>query len=247
MSTQKKSTKKVNKKKTTKRTVQQNIVKKKAKKKVTRKAVKKEQAKKEKKHLDIMVDLESLGNKDKPVLMQLSAVLFNRHTGKNLEEFNEFICPKSGIDAGLDVQGDTVAWWLTQDKEVIKKVFVKAILEGLPLKEVLEKFNAFLEAMKEKYNVESIILHGNGLISDGVWIMSAYKAVNVDNPFKYYEYQDVRTLCQVGYDVLGVNFKASTKFVGNQHDGLDDCKHQIKYCTKYMKALKKHHKRNKIK
>jgi hypothetical protein len=45
--------------------------------------------------------------------------------------------------------------------------------------------------------------------------------------------RDVRTLSSFRPDL-----KAGTVFVGTPHDAIDDCKHQIKYCRKIVKALK---------
>jgi hypothetical protein len=189
--------------------------------------------------LDIMVDLETLAVNDSPVIIQLSGVIFDRMTGKTYEEFNELISPESGITSGLSVNGDTVAWWLTQECKVIKDVFLKSITSGKKLDKVLMAFSKFINDVKKTHNVESISLWGNGILSDNLWIQSNFKAVGLAECFQYNEHRDVRTLVQVGIDILGKDFKKDTTFVGNEHNAIDDCHHQIKYCVKINKELKK--------
>jgi hypothetical protein len=190
-------------------------------------------------HLDLMVDLETLGTNGSPVIIQFSGVIFDRITGKTFQEFNEFITPTSGIAAGLSIDGETIAWWLTQEKKVVHDVFLNAITNGKELAKVLMTFSKFINDVKKTHNVDSVHLWGNGILSDNLWIQSNFEAVGLANPFQYNEHKDVRTLVQIGKDILNKDYKDIMKFSGDPHNALDDCFHQIKYCVKIQKELKK--------
>lgn len=77
--------------------------------------------------VDIMLDLETLGLSDSPVITQLAAVAFDITTGESFDEFSVFIDAKSCIEKGLKIDGSTVEWWLKQDERVFKSIFLKAI------------------------------------------------------------------------------------------------------------------------
>jgi len=187
-----------------------------------------------KKYTDVMVDLETLGNSDSPTIIQLSAVKFNSLTGETFEEFSKFIDPRSCILAGLKSDGSTLDWWLRQDKKVFEDVVLKSLSEGLPLTQVLAEFSRFLCE-----NEEDIRIWGNGIMSDNVWIHNAYKASGVANPIKFWQHSDVRTIVDLGRNLLDKDYKKEVIFIGDPHNAIDDCKHQIRYVCKIIEELKK--------
>lgn len=184
--------------------------------------------------IEIMIDLETLGNVSDPVIIQVSAVAFDRK-GNIIDTFNKLVNPQSQPD--LSINADTIKWWLSQDSKVINNVFAGSILNGDDLKWTLNTFNMFIDNLRLDY--DNVNFWGNGLMSDGLWLKSAYESCQLTIPFKYYEYRDVRTLTDIGHHVLGVDYKKETPFEGNAHDAIDDCHHQIKYCLKIINELDK--------
>jgi exodeoxyribonuclease VIII len=184
---------------------------------------------------DIMLDLETLGNKENPVIIQLSAIQFDIKTGEIGKIFNYLINPMSCKTEGLEVSKSTVEWWLSQNTELVKEVLGKSIIEGLNLKEVLNRFSNYLEIIRA--NEGSLNVWGNGILSDNLWIQSAYKACNINPSIYYNEHKDVRTLVDLSRNLLIVDVKKEIVFAGNQHNALDNCKHQIKYCSEIYKLL----------
>lgn len=183
-----------------------------------------------KKIIDIMTDLETLDNNKNPVITQISAVSFDIVSGERFTEFNKLVNPKSGIDAGLTINGGTVSWWLSQDKDVIKNVFIKSIEDGLDLKEVLLSFSEYIKKVREFHKADEIRLWGNGCLSDNVWLESAYDAVGLPYPWSYNEHTDVRTLVDLGRRKFGIDPKETIEFKGDKHNAIDDCHYQIDYC-----------------
>lgn len=190
--------------------------------------------------LDIMLDLETFGVGNNPVIIQLSAVPFDIEAGLIVDEhltFNMLIEPMSCVSKGLTVNGSTVEWWLKQNMTVIDKVFVESVKNGNGLSDTLNAFSKFLKEAKEKCGVQEIRLWGNGLLADNKWLESAYEACKIPNPWKYHEHSDVRTLVDIGLRVFNIDPKKEIPFTGEKHNAIDDCKHQIKYCSEIYKRL----------
>lgn len=189
--------------------------------------------------LDIMVDLETLGLGGNATIIQIAAIPFNLETGEVFtDEFDTLINPISCVKAGLKINGGTVEWWLTQEKHVVEKVFVKAITEGVTIHDALNKFNDFLKEQKTKHNAQSIRIHSNGILADARWLTDAYTATGIKQGWTYYEDNDVRTLVDLGSRLLNFNPKKDMPFEGDKHVARQDVLHQIKYCTAIYSKIK---------
>ena len=184
--------------------------------------------------IDIMLDLETLDVGDSPVIIQLSAVKFDRLTGETFDEFSMLINPQSCVKSGLKISGDTLEWWFKQDISVIKKVLTDSILIGRDLRHVLLEFREFLTSDQKEIRV-----WGNGIMADNVWLSNVYKAEKLEFPIKFWQHSDVRTIVDLGRTLLSADHKKETKFEGDRHNAIDDCKHQIKYVCKIINDLKK--------
>jgi exodeoxyribonuclease VIII len=189
--------------------------------------------------LDIMVDLETLGLGNTPVISQISAVNFDIESGDVFEEFNNVVKPQTCVQLGMKIDGGTVEWWLKQDYPVLEKVIVNSITDGRPIKEALILLRDFIEESKKTHGVKDVRIWGNGTLADNKWLESAYEMAGIPIPWKYWENSDVRTLVDLGWRLSGKDFKKDTSFVGEKHNAIDDCKHQIKYCSAIYKELKK--------
>jgi exodeoxyribonuclease VIII len=65
-----------------------------------------------------------------------------------------------------------------------------------------------------------------------VILRNLYKRCGFEFPTPFWSDRDVRTLVDIG-DVDTSQYK----FEGVKHRGIDDCKHQIKYCIDAMRKL----------
>lgn len=196
--------------------------------------------------LDIMVDIETLGNSTSPIITQLSAVPFILEDNKSFPEdaFNKFIKPQSCSKVGLTCdRGEkgidlTIDWWLKQDEEVFNKVILKAFTDGENISEVLVAFTQWLQDMMKKHNCRRIKVYGNGPAADCVWIRSAYLACNMTPPWKFWEDVCVRTYVDMAQRALGMNVKKDTPFVGDKHNAIDDCIYQITMVQSVFNRIK---------
>lgn len=169
-------------------------------------------------YTDVMLDLETMGNKSNTALVSIGAVEFNIITGKTGREFYKVIDLQSCLDVGLKVQASTIYWWLQQSDAARKRICEK----GSDIYMVLEEFRTWMQDC-----IAKVRIWGNGVRFDIGLLEDAYVACNMATPWYFRSEMDVRTLVSFAPEV-----KASMPFEGVEHDPIDDCKHQIKYCSK---------------
>jgi hypothetical protein len=190
--------------------------------------------------IDIMLDLETVGLCDNPVITQLSAVAFSFEDGNILGTFNEHIGIRNSVKKGFKIDSSTIEWWLSQSDDIYNEVFMKALLSETKIEDILVAFTEWLRKLKLEFGLDhktNINTWGNGIAADNKWIQQAYKLCNMEVPWKYYEDRDVRTLVDIGKRIFNHDHKKLV-FEGKVHNALDDCKHQIKYCLEVYNLIK---------
>lgn len=174
----------------------------------------------------IMIDLETMGNKAGCAIMAIAAVQFDLETGKTGEQFYNRIDLQSCLDAGLTVQASTVEWWMLQNENARRKLIEGVsvtLLKGLHNLRMWINMNALEDAQ----------VWGNSARFDLGILEAAYQTVpGVPLPWKFYNERDVRTLVSFVPEI-----KANEPFLGDKHDPIHDCLHQIKYCHKTWNTL----------
>lgn len=165
----------------------------------------------------IMVDIETLGNKSSSAIVSISMVRFNPRTCNYI---NEFDC-KCDIDtipfADLHIDGSTVKWWL-QQSEKARESFTSG---------KAKYFSMLLAATRYLQKNKDCYVWGNSARFDlGILQDSLYKYISKELPWDFRKELDVRTIV-----VLDPEVKFNHKFFGVYHDGIDDCKNQIKYLS----------------
>lgn len=181
--------------------------------------------KKTEKH--VMVDLETLGVKSGCVIVSIGAVEFDFENGATNKTFYEHINIQSCLDVGLFVNGETLVWWLQQPD----RSRLELCKNNKPLQDVLNLFTNFLKNVDT--NMKNIQIWGNGSSFDLGILASAYSACKLPTPWMFWNERDVRTLVYLYPDI-----KINTPFVGTQHNPVDDCVHQVKYCVEIVKRIK---------
>jgi len=170
---------------------------------------------------DIMLDLETLGTDSNSVVISISAVEFNRRTGKIGREFEIGLDKFEQIEKGGVVDTATVEWWAEQSEDA------KEEINRLHKQLVAIALNQYADWVRQS---TANTVWGNGATFDNVILENLFKRHGVNYPTKFWDNRCVRTLC----DLLRINPK-KTKFIGVKHRGIDDCKHQITYCMKGFK------------
>lgn len=189
---------------------------------------------------DIMVDLETLGTRQDAIVLEISAVEFNCHTGEIGEVFDTKLDIDEQVQYRRSLNCETLQWWFKQDEEARKNIFdedVDIIRFNIPWE--LAEFSNFVERCNNKCNSDSdrrvVKLWGNGSLFDLGILQNMYETClpNMKLPWKFWAVNDVRTIVDLNPDV-----KRNCKFDGTPHCAVDDCKHEIKYLVETLKTIK---------
>lgn len=165
-----------------------------------------------------MIDIETLGSKPGSVIVAIAAVRFDLDTGNVKKSYVSHVDPDSCVKKGLKIEVDTLKWWAEKDN------FLDIISGTTPIYEALRGLRNYLE--------EDDIIWANAPTFDLKIIEAAYKAHCHAVPWNYYNERCVRTLSSLNPEI-----RKNTEFIGDRHDPLDDCYHQIKYCCSTWKSL----------
>lgn len=173
----------------------------------------------------LMLDIETLDNKSTSSILSLSAVQFDLENGNLGKQFYEKVSLSSNIKYGLTISESTLKWWLEQPIEVFKE----ALSGEKDLREVLHEFRLFIQSI----GTNDLKIWGNSNRFDCGILQNAYEKTGCKEiPWKYALERDVRTLVS-----FQPGIKKNEIFIGDPHNPLDDCKHQIKYCVKIYNQL----------
>lgn len=153
-----------------------------------------------------MIDIETLGLNRGCVVLEIGAVMFDED-GID-EDFQVTIDIESSTDAGLEINGRTLSWWMEQDEEA-----QDCLTGGRDLHDALAYFSGwYLQQDAEE-------VWANSPSMDCEILEGAYEAVDMTEPWDYDEERDFRTLEILGdYD--------EPELDGVKHDALYDARRQ---------------------
>ena len=173
---------------------------------------------------DIMIDLETMGKNSSSAIVSIGAVEFNIETGETGREFYQVVNLQSCLDLGLKVQADTIYFWLQQNQAARDGICRN---NKLSLYDTLLSFNYWMQNC-----ISGINVWGNSVRFDVGLLTDAYLACDLEIPWDFRTERDVRTLVAFAPEI-----KSNMPFKGTIHNPIDDCKHQIKYCTATWKKI----------
>lgn len=171
----------------------------------------------------VQVDIETLGIKPGSVVASIGAVCFDPFAGvqtaKDLKKhsFKITIDIRDAIDRGLEVDGDTILWWMTQTEEARQATFFDKSTR-VTTAEAIQKFSEWYRSMEqEKHN----FVWGNGPNFDMVLLECVCDKLLVKYPWKFNKIRCFRTFKSTNrYNADLVPANALT------HDCLADAVHQ---------------------
>ena len=170
------------------------------------------------KKLNIMLDLETLGNKSNAVILSLGAVPFCSETGETGQPFYARISMDSQLKKGAVVNESTVLWWMQQNEKAREAlVHEKSVDMSLALTE----FKRYLQYLESEYG-QPAALWGNGSRFDIGLLEDACVMQDIEPFWNFRLERDFRTWMEVYPEV-----RKSIEFKGTQHNPIDDCLHQI--------------------
>lgn len=130
---------------------------------------------------NVMIDLETIGTHFDSGILSIGAVKFD-YAGIH-DRFYANVKLSSTKKYGLFIDPETLKWWNEQKPGVIESLFDKAV----PLDVALQQFNDW-------YGTESLGTWSCGADFDQVIMRNAYRAVQMVEPWKYWDGQCYRTL-----------------------------------------------------
>ncbi|MEI6177669.1 MAG: 3'-5' exonuclease [Verrucomicrobiota bacterium] len=155
---------------------------------------------------NIMLDIETLGNRPGSAIVWIGAVKFGE--GKILDEFYIRINAESCIQIGLQMDTSTVLWWLKQADgprlEITKP--------GVDIAVALAEFSKWVAD-------PDACVWGNGAAFDNALLDAAYHAASRRTPWKYSNDRCYRT-------VKSLHPYIPMERSGEHHHALDDARDQ---------------------
>ena len=166
-----------------------------------------------------MIDIETLGKGPNSVILSIGAVQFDIETGDILDEFYQVVNPQTCIDIGMEMDIDTILWWIKKD------------VAGSLLFEINEnasdiETSLIALAMFVTFGEEDVRIWAKSPRFDIVILESAYKRCDIEYPWSYNRIMDLRTLMEI-YDGDRPKFDIQ----GFKHNALYDAKLQAKICS----------------
>lgn len=182
-----------------------------------------------KEHVDIMLDLETLGSGPSATIIQVGACYFDRYTGEIGETFDRRINPETSEKYQFRIDASTVMWWLSQSKDSQNCVLIDKKEKNDPRFDVLEVLKDFNLFLKPKVAIWS---HAT---FDFVLLPYHYRRTGIPPNFQYWQARDIRTIV----DLAGINVFTYKQKNGVAHSALNDCLHQVRYCVDAFNKLTK--------
>ena len=188
--------------------------------------------------LDLMVDIETLGNEMNSTIIQLACVPFDIETGAIYEDeiFNE-VADIEKNELALEVSASTLKWWLKTDKEL----FTRLLNSGnLSTEDVIKLFHKQVKEWQNRVGVKNVYLWGNGILFDNQIIKHQMEAIGLYYPIHYRNDRDVRTILELASVKSGVSEQEIKDKLGdgvNDHNAIHDVLYQINYvsgCYRYL-------------
>ena len=176
-----------------------------------------------------MLDLETLGTTPDSAILAIGAVIFDPLTKTCGPEFYQVVDITSSSRFGK-MDPETIKWWMAQGREA-RNVFSDS--NAVLLEEALQLFSWFVATN----GGHELRVWGNGAGFDNVILTYAYRACGLTPPWNFRFDRDVRTIVELGIEVLGINPKKNQTTRGVAHNALDDAKFQARYVSNIYCAL----------
>ncbi|MBP2856146.1 3'-5' exoribonuclease [Dickeya oryzae] len=177
----------------------------------------------------LMIDLEVMGKTPQAPIVAIGAVFFEPSTGEFGPEFYSPITLSSSMSTGGIPDAGTIMFWLDQSDAARAAIRVDA----QPLIVVLHAMSEFVNSNS---NPKYVQVWGNGASFDNVILRETCSRECFGDIWQWFNDRDVRTIVELGR-TIGFNPKKDMPFDGEQHNALDDARHQAKYVSAIWQRL----------
>lgn len=173
---------------------------------------------------DVMLDLETMGNKPDAAIVAIGAVEFDIGVGAIGARFYLPVQLGSSVRYGGAMDPDTVLWWLQQDEAPRRELWGD---DRATLPDALSQFTAWMESRAAGGAVR---VWGNGAAFDNVVLRGAYERLDRQAPWYFWDDRCYRTMKAQRPDVPMAR-------VGVHHNAADDAESQARHLLRLMGVL----------
>lgn len=177
---------------------------------------------------DVMVDLETAGNRPGCAIYSIGAVFFNPKTGELGRAHYRVINADKQQALGLHVDASTQAWWDKQSPEA-RQVLRESAASSFTLEYALAEFTEYL---RHAGGTNKVRIWGNGADFDNAILAHAYVACSQAVPWEFWNNRCYRTLKN-----LKPQLKLEKRLV--KHNALNDAVMQAEHACKLLAALRR--------
>lgn len=181
------------------------------------------------KDIHVMVDLETLGTSKDSTVIQIAAKAFSLGSKEGFSELEVGDTFNKTIDVSkmpeLSVEGSTLAWWLSDKAELLRKLTVSN--SDLSENSLFTLFDIWLTELGAHGD---LFLWGNGIAFDNVIIAHKFEQYGRKYPIHFRNERDVRTIVALAASKTGVTdseYKKSLWDGTQAHDAINDVNNQI--------------------
>ena len=172
---------------------------------------------------DIMIDIETLGTGFNSVILSVGVVEFNPMNGETGNEYHWIIDPQSCIDIGMEMNYQTIEWWMKQSDEA------RAIFSSVNKITIQNAISNLSKIIGYKTRVWA-----NSPSFDLTILKNACDKLKIEIPWKFWNEMDCRTLATMQPDI-----RWKEEYKNPTHNALEDYKLQIAYVSEiYQKLMK---------
>jgi len=165
--------------------------------------------------LDVMIDLETMGNGPNAAIVAIGAVEFDIQAGTVGERFYMVADLESAVECGGVIDASTVMWWLKQSDEA------RAALDA-PSEHIAVVLHQFAGWMENRGARDDVRVWGNGAAFDNVILASAYRRNLAQQPWMHWNDRCYRT---IKAQHPGVKIER----YGTHHNAVDDAESQARH------------------
>jgi len=172
--------------------------------------------------MDLMLDLETMGDGKDAAIVAIGAVYFDAD-GPKEKKFYRTVSLKTSMENGGTVSASTILWWLRQSKEASNEfVFAKESME-----DALVEFEQFID------NKNTCTVWGNGANFDNVILRATYERWgNMPAPWRWYNDRCYRTLKNMFPEI------SPSEQANDKHNALSDAYWQAEHASRIFKYVR---------
>lgn len=169
----------------------------------------------------VMHDIETMSTETNAAIIAIGACKFDPNGGEIVDTFYRSIDLASNMQFSRDFSASTLMWWLSPERDVPRARWVAETKVDLP---------TALHDYARWFGPVSLSVWGNAASFDNTIVESAYKAVGLPVPWKFWHGECYRTMKN----------RAPTLRVprtGTHHHALDDAISQARHLQEIYAAI----------